>query len=471
MRHCCFGSSDSVGVRRTLTSGSLTAIPLEHIKYLFHYYRMMKVRELNTYYFKSFLKVQRLHNYILIVLLTGMFISCAATPEPPNTIKSISELEDYMNKVVESGNPPGMSLAVIKNNSIVYEKGFGWADQPRKIQATPRTVYHWWSCTKIATAIAVFQLQEKGLLSLNDPVIKYIPFFKVEYPSETSKQVTIMNLLNHTSGLPDPSVFTFIKWIHHDGEPSINQTDFIKKVLPDYSKLIFEPGDHTEYSNIGYMVLGAIIEKVTGISYEDYIRQNILKPLRMNHTDFLYTKAMEPDEAAGTHPIWNIMTPLLPILAGSYIRQWSGGYIWMERVYTDQTPSTALIGSVEDAAKLVIAYMNGGVYQGQQILTQESIRKMTYDEQVIIKQEDSLNYHRQGICWQIYGKPGRWVLTHDGGGPGFSTKIQLYPDEKLGLVLFTNDATCEPWKLINLAATLEWETLYWLKQIKIFCAN
>lgn len=394
--------------------------------------------------------------YISLTILIALFSSCSSIPKPPDNIESISGFEDYIEKLVESGTPPGMSLAVVKNDSIIYSKGFGWADEPREIRAAPKTVYHWWSCTKIATAIAILQLQEKGKLSLNDPVVRHLPFFKVKYPSETNKEVTILNLLNHSSGLPDPSGFTLISWIHHDGEPPVNQTDFIKEVLPDYSKLKFEPGDHAEYSNIGYMVLGAIIEKVTGIAYEDYIRQNILRPLGMNHTDFLYMKAMEPDVAGGAHPIFTLMTPLLPFVAGSYIRELDRRHIWMERVYTDQTPPTGLIGSATDAARLVAAYLNGGALNGQRILSQESITTMTYEGQIKAKNEDSLNYRRQGIGWQIYGKSGRWVLTHDGGGPGFSTKIQLYPDENLGFVLFTNDVTCETWKIVNLAGTLKW---------------
>jgi len=398
----------------------------------------------------------QLSSRISFVIVIALFSSCASIPKLPDKVESISEFEEYMNRLVQSGTPPGMSLAVVKNDSIIYSKGFGWADEPRRIRATPNTVYHWWSCTKIVTAIAILQLREKGKLSLNDPVVRYLPFFEVKYPSDTSKQVTILNLLNHTSGLPDPSAFTFVRWVHHDGDPPVNQTDFIKKVLPDYSKLKFEPGDHSEYSNIGYMVLGAVIEKITGMTYEDYIRQNILQPLGMNHTDFLYMKETEPDEAAGSHPTFNLMTPLLYILAPSYIRETHWSHLWMERVYTDQTPSTGLISSVSDAARLVIAYLNGGVLNGHRILSQESISTMTYEWQVKAKNEDSLNYRRQGIGWQIYGKSGRWVLTHDGGGPGFSTKIQLYPDEHLGFVLFTNDVTCEPWKIINLAATLKW---------------
>lgn len=390
----------------------------------------------------------------MIVLL--LFNSCVSVPQPPEKIAGIREFENYARKLVECGTPPGMSLAVVKNDSIIYSKGFGWADEPRNIRATPNTVYHWWSCTKIVTAIAILQLQEQGKLSLHDPVVRYLPFFQVKHPSDTGKQATILNLLNHSSGLPDPSGLTFMRWIHHEEDPPVQQTDFIENVLPDYSDLKFEPGEKAEYSNIGYMVLGAIIEKVTGVAYEEYVRRNILQSLGMNHTDFVYTKAMEPDEAAGAHPIFTWMSPLLPIVGGSYIRELDNGHIWMERVYTDQTPSTALIGSVTDAARLVAAYLNGGVLDGQRILSQESIAAMTYDGQIRIGPQDSVTCHRQGICWQIYCKSGRWVLTHDGGGPGFSTKIQLYPDEHLGFVLFTNDVTCEPWKIINLAATLNW---------------
>ena len=227
-------------------------------------------------------------------------------------------------------------------------------------------------------------------------------------------------------------------------------------MLPDYSKLKFVPGDHSEYSNIGYMVLGAIIEKVTGMAYEDYIRQHILQPLGMNHTDFLYMDKTGSEEAAGSHPTFNLMTPLLYIMAPSYIRETHWSHLWMKRVYTDQTPPTGLIGSATDAARLVAAYLNGGELDGRRILSEELMATMTYRRQVGSKNDDSLNYRRQGIGWQIYGKSGRWVLTHDGGGPGFSTKIQLYPEEHLGFVLFTNDATSETWKIVNLAGTLKW---------------
>jgi D-alanyl-D-alanine carboxypeptidase len=400
--------------------------------------------------------IVRRPSYLCFLVLTALLCSCHSAPKAPERIGHFTEFQDYLDKLVESGSPPGLSFAVVKDDTVVYSRGVGWADEPRGLLATPATAYHWWSCTKIATAIAVLQLQEKGKLSLSDPVIHHLPFFEVEYPRQESKVITILNLLNHSSGLPDPSALTLMSWIHHHGETSLNQTDFVRNVLPDYSRLRFEPGERAEYSNLGYMVLGAIIESAAGISYEDYIRLNILQPLGMNHTDFVYTRSMEPDEAAGSHPLWNIMTPLLPLVAASYIRELEGAHIWMERVYTDQTPPSGLIGSVTDAARLVAAYLNGGVLDGHRILSEKSVALMTYDGQIKDSMEDSSDFRRQGIGWQIFGRTGRRVLTHDGGGPGFSTKIQLYPDEHLGFVLFTNDATIEPWKIMRLASQLKW---------------
>jgi D-alanyl-D-alanine carboxypeptidase len=386
--------------------------------------------------------------------LVGACSCWHALPEQLSENVTRTELESYLTGLVESGNPPGLTLIVVKDGKIIYEKGFGWADEPREIASTPETVYHWWSLTKIVTAIAVLQLQEQGKLQLEDSVTKYLPYFNVRYPSAYSKQVTIQQLLTHSSGLPDAG-FRIIGWIHHDGESSVNQTALITKVLPDYSTLEFEPGEHAQYTNIGYMVLGAIIEEVTGQTYEDYIRKQILEPLAMQHSDFLYTKEMEPHEAAGSHPVFNVMTPLLPFVAGSYIREISGKQVWLERVYNDQTPPTGLIGSASDAARLVAAYMNGGELDGRRILSSASIFRMTHDGHCI-RANDTTKNRCQGIGWQIYDRNGELTLRHSGGGPGFSTELQLCPDKKLGFVLFTNDATCESWKILKSATKVNW---------------
>jgi CubicO group peptidase (beta-lactamase class C family) len=391
----------------------------------------------------------------LLMLALGSLALWPKVPRQPDSVQNAAEFESYLQKLVDNGTVPGLSLVIVKDDSIVYSKGFGWADKPRKMPANPQSVYHWYSITKIVTAIAILQLQEQVKLQLDDSVTRYLPFFKVKYPSNTSQVITIRNLLNHSAGLPNPQ-FRLFRWIHYEGDPSVNQTDLVKKVMPNFSKLLFEPGEDSRYSNFDYMVLGAIIEKVTGQTYEEYVRQHILQPLGMNHTDFIYTKAMEPFEAAGANPVWNKWTLFIPFIKGSVVREKSGNYLWLKRFYNDQTPSTALIGSAEDAARLAIAYLNKGELNGHRILTEQSIVTMTHDSHIEMKAHKPNYFFRQGIGWQIYKGRGEYALQHDGGGFGFSTIMRLYPDEKLGFILFANDGNCKGWRILNLADKLEW---------------
>lgn len=391
-----------------------------------------------------------------------LFLVYLARPkilQPPDAVQNIAEFEAYLEGLVDSGSPPGLSLVVVKNDSLVYSKGFGWADAPRKIKATPESVYHWWSITKIPTAIAILQLQEQGKLRLEDSVSEYLPFFEVEYPSVKRNKITIEHLLNHSSGLPDVAGLKLTKWVHRDGEPAVDQTAFIEQILPDYSKLRFEPGDDTAYTNIGYMLLGAIIEKVSGMNYRDYIRKHLLEPLEMTQTDFVYTDAMKGMEAVGSHPSYSFMSPLLHLTMGSYIRETSDNHIWMERVYTDYEPPSALIGSAQDASRLVRAYLNKGALNGQRILSEKSIDFMTNSGHVAEANDEGVYFFRRGIGWHVFKEKSGYKLEHTGGGPGFFTIMQVYPSDDLGLVLFCNDVTVEKygWKILQLAASLNWE--------------
>lgn len=392
---------------------------------------------------------------ILLIFAIGLVLFWPKAPQSPDAVKDITDLELYLEKLVDFGTPPGMSLVVVSKDSILYKKGFGWADKPREIRASPETVYHWWSITKIVTAMAILQLQEEGKLQLDDPVAKYLPFYKVKYRSDTNKVISIRNLLNHSSGMPDAG-FKIMSWIHHEGEPHVNQTSMAKEVFPDFSDLEFEPGTNFAYTNVGYMILGALIEKITNLTYENYVRQNILDPLGMKHTDFIYTEEMKPFEAAGSHPLFDSWTPLVPFIAGSYIRETCGNHIWLKHVYTDQTPPSGLIGSASDAARLVRAYLNHGVLDSIRILSEKSLAIMTYDSYMKKIDDPGIEFGRQGIGWQIYKGPDGLIIQHSGGGIGFNTVMEIHPDKKLGFVLFSNDTKCEGWRIVQLASGLNW---------------
>ncbi len=382
----------------------------------------------------------------VLTTIAGLYIFAPHPPATPKQAANVTELETYLHQLTDSGNPPGVSVIVVKDGEVVYNNAFGFADAPRKIKATPDTVYHWWSMTKIPTAIAIMQLQEQGNLNLDDEVTKYLPWFEVKYPLNTSPAITIRNLLQHTSGLPDP-IPAMIGWVHYTDE-TFNQTDVLKKYLPEFNTLKFESGTKAVYGNLNYMVLGAVIEAVSGQSYESYITENILQPLDMSQTSFVYSPAMTEHEAAGTLPVIHFFTPLLPTLLDTnmLIRERDGKMLWLNRVYIDATPSTGLIGPAPDVTKLMMAYLNRGTLNGELILLPKSISTLTETPPI----------DGRGLGWAIGESNGDRYLEHGGGGPGFATIMRLYPDDGLGIAILSNGTDLDRAGLADLIKSLDW---------------
>lgn len=378
-----------------------------------------------------------LSGFILFIAGLGfvLYLLAPHPPRAPKEVSNISGLEEYLQRLTKAGDPPSLSLAVVKDNKLVYSGAFGMADEVNEIAATPDTVYHWWSMTKMATAATILQLHEEGLLDIDDPVIEYLPFFEVEYPSSDSPPITIRHLLAHTSGLPD-TIPAMIGWVHYEDE-NYNQTKLLKEQLPNYRELKFSPGTDSAYSNLGYMVLGVIIEEVTRKHYEIYIEEELLKPLGMTQTSFIYSDEMSANEAIGSHPLVSFYTPMLPSLLDMdlLIRERVGTRYWFNRIYIDATPSTGLIGPAADAAKLMIALKD------EQILSANSIELMRP------------NNGKRPLGWAEFGED--WV-QHRGGGPGFATIMRLYPEKELGIVIVANSTNLKSESLVELIANMGW---------------
>ena len=383
---------------------------------------------------------------LMVFVSAGLYAFAPHAPSTPKQAMNTTELEAYLNRLVASGNPPGLSVVVVRDSEIVYNNAFGLADGPRQIKATPETVYHWWSMTKIPTAIAVMQLQEQGKLDLDDVVTKHLPWFEVNYPSSTSPALTIRNLLQHSSGLPDP-IPAMIGWVHYNNK-TYDQTEVVKKYLHEFNTLKFEPGTQAVYSNFNYMVLGAIIESVSGQSYESFIAENILQPLGMSQTSFIYLPAMANHEAAGTLPVVHMYTPLLPTLLepGALIRERAGKLLWLNRFSIEATPSTGLIGSAPDTAKFMLMYLNHGTLQGVSVLTPGSIAVLS----------DTSPIDGRGLGWAVHESNGERYLEHMGGGAGFATTLRLYPEAGLGIAILANGTDLDRSGLADLLRTIDY---------------
>jgi CubicO group peptidase (beta-lactamase class C family) len=383
---------------------------------------------------------------VLLVVGAGLYAFAPHAPATPKQAVNTAELEAYLDRLVASGNPPGVSVVVVRDGEIVYNNAFGFADGPRKIKATPETVYHWWSMTKIPTAVAILQLQEQGKLDLEDDVTEHLPWFEVKDRSGRSPAITIRQLLQHSAGLPDP-IPAMIGWVHYTNG-TFDQTEVLKKYMPEFDTLKFEPGTQAVYSNLNYMVLGAVIEAASGQSYESYIGEHILQPLDMSQTSFVYSPSMADHEAAGTLPVVHMYTPLLPTLLdpAALVREGEGKLLWLNRFSIEATPSTGLIGSAPDAARFMLMVLNHGTLQGQAVLTPESIALLN-DAQAI---------DGRGLGWAVHEVNGERYLEHMGGGAGFATNMRIYPEAGLGIVLLANGTDLDRSGLADLLRSLDW---------------
>lgn len=406
---------------------------------------------------------------VLVVLIGVGYLTLVPKPlKPPQTVSKLAELEAYLDDLTghNPDSPPGLSLVVVKDGEIVYQKGFGLADGPRNIPATADTVYNQWSMVKPITAVAVLQLHEQGLLNIDDPVADYLPFFEVQYPSESSETITIRHLLNHSAGFRN-NVPEIIGWIHFDGDPEWNQTELIKEKLPDYAELDYEPGSQGVYTNVGYMVLTAVIEAASGQTYQQYMIDHIFGPLGMDQTNWIYTEAMIANEATGASPSVDFQALLLPVILekdkrDSLIREKRDGKLWFNHVYTDQKGPTGPIGPPTDTARFIMAYLNGGELDGQRILSVESIAMLTNESHILPgntpEAADFKDYDEmyQGLGWAYVVEGDDSFITHSGGGPGFAANMRLYPDRDLGMVVLANGTYLASEEIFDLVASLDW---------------
>jgi CubicO group peptidase (beta-lactamase class C family) len=418
---------------------------------------------------KKILRIIGIIIVVLVVLIGVGYLTLVAKPlKPPKVVSNLAELEAYLDDLTghNPDSPPGLSLVVVKDGEIVYQKGFGLADGLRDIPATADTVYNQWSMVKPITAVAVLQLHEQGLLDIDDPVADYLPFFEVQYPSESSETITIRHLLNHSSGLRN-NVPEIIGWIHFDGDPEWNQTALIKEKLPDYAELAYEPGSQGVYTNVGYMVLAAVIEAASGQTYQQYMIDHIFEPLGMDQTNWTYTEAMIANEATGSTPSVDIQTLMLPFILekdkrDALICEKRDGMLWFNHVYTDQKGPTGPIGPPTDTARFLMAYLNGGELDDQRILSEESVAMLTNDSHILPgntpEAADFKDYDEmyQGLGWAYVVEGDDFFIAHSGGGPGFAANMRLYPDRDLGIVVLANGTYLAREEIFDLVASLDW---------------
>ncbi len=319
---------------------------------------------------------------------------------------------------------PGLSAALVTGESVAWTGAAGIADLATEAPARPDTVYLWFSMTKIVTATAVLQLAERGALGLDDPVRERVP----EFPAGRGAQATIRHLLSHSSGLANPIP---VRWVRPASDPRPDPHAFTVQLLERHGKLKGRPGETARYSNLGYIVLGEVIAAASGMPYIDYVRQNLLAPLGMTRTDFVYRPDLKATAATGYQLRLSPLTPLYRLmLPKGIVGPNAGRFVSFNRFIVDGPPYGGLIGTAEDAGRFLALHVGGG----GTVLSPEGVEAM----QEITARGRKLDV---GLGWFRYRSApttGPRFLEHTGGGGAFFNMMRIYPGESLGVVVMGN---------------------------------
>jgi len=356
-------------------------------------------------------------------------------------------LEAFIQGKAETNNVPGLSVAVAKDNRVVWERAFGFADLATSTPATPSTSYLWFSMTKIVTATAVLRLAEGANLDLDAPVTNYFPDFSIV---SQPVQVTMRHLLSHSSGLANPLP---IRWVRSAGTPAPDRRTFVNRLLAKHRKLTSVPGERARYSNLGYLVLGEVISEVAGTSYEEHVREEILSPLGMARTGFSYPEPAGDGAATGYQPLWRTLTPLFrAALPRGVVGTRQGRYVALKPFYVNGPAYGGLVGSVDEAARLVLLHLNHGRVGGTRLLSPESVEMMQRITPRGGKRDFGLGWFRSIEAAQK--RPA--FVEHLGGGAGFWNVMRLYPEASLGVVMMGNTTRYDHEAILDAIFEVTW---------------
>jgi len=330
-----------------------------------------------------------------------------------------AKITDYVKAEIERQHIPGLALLVAKDGKTVRAEGFGLANVELEVPVKPETVFQSGSVGKQFTATAVMMLVEEGKISLDDPLAKFFPDAPPAW-----KEVTVRELLSHTSGFGDyPKDFDFRKdW---------SEDELLKRV--ESIPLGYPPGTKWAYSNLGYLTLGILIHRVTGEFYGDFLEQRIFRPLDMTSTRIISEADIVPNRAAGYR-----------LVKGKLKNQ-----EWVAPM-VNTTADGSLYFSILDLAK-----WDRALYT-ERLLKKSSLDRMWTPALLKGGQANAgrPNSGHYGFGWFIDDRGGHRCVHHDGSWQGFETAIDRYVDDRLTVVALTNLAGAEPGKITRQVAEM-----------------
>jgi len=335
----------------------------------------------------------------------------------------VSELENYIFKRMGDAEIIGLSIAAVQDGRVAYSNGFGFRDFDKGSSATPETTYCIGSVTKSFTALAVLQLAERGLLSLDDPITRYVNF----KARPMGEPILVRHLLSHSSGLPSlgyaEATLGAVTETYDSWFPISSPKDLLVFMNGADEWALARPGTRHAYLNEGYILLGSIIEEASGRDYVSYVTENVLRPLGMDRSTFL-----EEDVKRDR----NVATP--------YVTNKEGVKVATRYPYGQMLADGGLMSNSVDMARFARMLLNLGELDGVQVARPETVHGMLEPKiRTVEEPVPGAGHHSYGYGMRIKeGFLGHDLAYHSGSVYGSSAYMCLVPDEAAAVVILAN---------------------------------
>jgi CubicO group peptidase (beta-lactamase class C family) len=346
----------------------------------------------------------RLRVMLAFALLFGFAIA-----SPAQEKSDLSSLDASINSSMKEWKVPGAAVAIVRDQSVVYLKGFGVREMGKSDPVTPDTLFDIGSCTKAFTSAAIAILVDQGKMQWDGKVNEYIPFFHLRDPL-ADENVTIRDLLTHRTGVPATDLLWYVF-------PEASREQLIRRLAYVDSNVGFRT--KFQYQNMMYVAAGYAVGQVTHSTWDDFVRTSIFQPLGMNASDTSSSDAEKsPDHASPHEQNPDGSVKVIP---------------WHN--IDNAGPAGSINSSARDMAKWMAFQLNNGKYDGKQLITEKNMREMQAPQMVIdtggeiptifFPDSTQLSY---GLGWFVQQYRGHQLILHAGDIDGFSTMVVLIPE-------------------------------------------
>ncbi len=348
----------------------------------------------------------------LICLLFSITILQAQSPTDPR----LKGLDTFVNKVLKDWHSAGVSIAVVEKNKVVYTGGFGYRDYEKKLPVTATTLFAIGSCSKAFTSSMLGMLEKEGKVDFDKPVRNYLPELKF-YNEHLNNHVTLRDMMCHRTGLP-----------RHDYSwygSKASRSELLSRI--EYQEPNAELREKWQYNNFMFLAQGVVVEKLTGKSWEENIRERIFKPLGMNSTNM---SVIDMEKSADRSLAYTVKDDSIinPI-----------PYLNIDAI----GPAGSINSCSQDMANWLITWINSGKFNGKEIIpagyvSQATSSQMSMGGGTPGKENPDLFLSNYGFGWMITSYRGHMRIEHGGGIDGFITTTGFYPSDSVGIFVVSS---------------------------------